>query len=362
MAEVRVDLAAHSYTIHIEAGSIHKVGPLMRRLPLGSKVLIVTDENVGPLYAGRLSDSLAASGFVPVVLTVQPGESAKSLPTAERVFTEAITQGLDRKSAIVALGGGVVGDLAGFVAASYLRGVPFVQVPTTLLAQVDSSVGGKTAVNHALGKNLIGAFYQPNLVVIDPEVLNTLSDRELKAGLAEVVKYGVIADQDFFAYLETQAEALLARDLDVLTQVVSKCCQLKADVVAQDEREESLRMILNLGHTIGHAVEAEGGYAQYNHGEAVAIGMHAAALLSKRLGLCEQSHVEALNRLLSRLGLPLTAPRYHPDTLLRYLSRDKKVISGKVNWVLMTGIGQVKITRDVDEPAIRAVLQAITGQ
>jgi len=360
VAEVNVNLDAHSYTIHITAGGISLVGELMRKLSLGNKILIVTDDNVCPLYANTLSGNLVAAGFKPTVLAVLPGESSKSLTTANIVFTEAIASGLDRKSAIIALGGGVVGDLAGFVAASYLRGVPFIQVPTTLLAQVDSSVGGKTAVNHELGKNLIGAFYQPRMVAIDPQVLDTLNDRELKAGLAEVVKYGAIADGDFFTYLQDNASALLARDPVVLTNVIGKCCQLKADIVAQDERESSLRMILNFGHTIGHAIEAEGGYSEYNHGEGVAIGMHAAALISQHVGLCEQSHVTALKKLLNRLDVPLTAPGYHPEQLLSYLVRDKKVVNGKINWVLLSRIGHVEINHEVTETTIKSVLEQIT--
>lgn len=360
MAEVNVNLDAHSYTIHIAAGSVGQVGELLGKLALGHQVLIVTDDNVCPLYADTLSSGLVAAGFNPAVIALPPGESSKSLTAANSVFTEAITCGLDRKSAIIALGGGVVGDLAGFVAASYLRGVPFIQVPTTLLAQVDSSVGGKTAVNHELGKNLIGAFYQPGMVVIDPQTLNTLNDRELKAGLAEVVKYGVIADGDFFEYLQDNVSVLLARDPAVLTTVIGKCCQLKAAVVAKDERESSLRMILNFGHTIGHAIEAEGGFSEYNHGEGVAIGMHAAALISQCVGLCEQSHVAALKKLLNSLGLPLTAPGYQPERLLRYLVRDKKVINGKINWVLMSRIGHVEIAREVAETTIRAVLEQVT--
>lgn len=360
MGEVNVALAAQQYTIHISAGGLNQVGWLMRALALGTKALVITDENVGPIYADKLADSLRAAGFQPEILTVAPGESAKSLATADTVFTKAIDMGLDRKAPIVALGGGVVGDLAGFVAATYLRGVPFIQVPTTLLAQVDSSVGGKTAVNHVLGKNLIGAFYQPSLVVIDPEVLNSLPARELKAGLAEVIKYGVIADRLFFDYLRSNAENLLQREPGVLATVIEKCCRLKADVVRQDERETSLRMILNFGHTIGHAVEGAGGYSEYNHGEAVAIGMHAAALISKSLEMCEPAQVEALKALLVQMGLPLQAPDYQPEKLMRYLARDKKAVGGEINWVLMSGIGQVKITRDVPNPVVLAALAAIT--
>lgn len=361
MAEVRVDLEEHSYTIHITAGGISRVGALMRSLSLGDKALIVTDENVFPLYADRLVDSLTAVGFIPSVITVPAGEGSKSLTTANNVFTKAIQMELDRKSPMIALGGGVVGDLTGFVAATYLRGVPFIQVPTTLLAQVDSSVGGKTAVNHTFGKNLIGAFYQPNLVVIDTEALQTLPERELKAGLAEVVKYGVITDYKFLSYLEKNAGALLITDLSVLTTVIERCCQIKAEVVAQDEREDSVRMILNFGHTIGHAVEAAGGYSEYNHGEAVAVGMHAAALISRRLGLCRQSHVDFLKNLLISLGLPLLTPGYLPENLLSYLARDKKIISGKINWVLMSGLGQVTITHEVSQAIIMEILSEITN-
>lgn len=360
MAEVKVNLPAHSYTIHIKAGGILHVGELLRHLPLSNKALIVTDENVYSLYAAALAASVTDAGFTIKIVTVKPGEGSKSLTTTEMVYTEAIRMGLDRKSPIIALGGGVVGDLAGFVAATYLRGVPFVQVPTTLLAQVDSSVGGKTAVNHELGKNLIGAFYQPSVVVIDPKALETLPERELKAGLAEVIKYGVIADQNFFNNLAASADALLARDPAVLASVIARCCELKAEIVAQDERETSLRMVLNFGHTIGHAIEAAGGFSEYNHGEAVAIGMHAAGLISKNIGLCEQRHVEMLRHLLSRMGLPLTAPGYSPEELMRYLVRDKKMESNKINWVLMTGIGQVRITREVTTAAIMEVLEQIT--
>lgn len=361
MGEININLADRHYTIHINAGGINQVGKRMRNLPLSHKALILTDENVGLLYAGALIDSLSAAGFQAEVLTVTPGESSKSLTTAEAVFTKAIRMELDRKSPIIALGGGVVGDLAGFAAAAYLRGVPFIQVPTTLLAQVDSSVGGKTAVNHTLGKNLIGAFYQPGLVVIDPAVLDTLPARELKAGLAEVIKYGVIADQKFFGYLMANTDGLLARNPAVMTTVIEKCCRLKAEVVTQDEREISLRMILNFGHTIGHAVEAVGGYAEYNHGEAVAIGMHAAAVISKSLKMCEQEHVNVLKELLDRMGLPLKAAGYQPEELASYLVRDKKAVDGEVNWVLMSGgIGQVKIIRGVPKAVVMAALAEIT--
>ena len=361
MDEVKVNLADNSYSIYIQPGSLCRLGQLMQALPCSKKTLIITDENVSPLYAAVVTDSLKAAGFKPQVLVVAPGEGSKSLAIAEQVFTTAITAGLDRKSPIIALGGGVIGDLAGFAAATYLRGVPFVQVPTSLLAQVDSSVGGKTAVNHLLGKNLIGAFYQPQLVLIDPLVLNTLPERELKAGLAEVIKYGIIADVGFFAYLTCNASAILARDPAALTAVISRCCQLKVDVVARDERETSVRMLLNFGHTIAHAVEGVGGYAEYNHGEAVAIGMAGAALLSTRLGLCTPAASTAVQQLLVAMGLPLAAPGYGLEALLGYLARDKKIVDSKVNWILMEDIGRVIVTADVAEEQVRAVLQQITG-
>ncbi len=361
MDEVRVSLADHSYSIYIQAGGLCQLGQFMQALPCSKKTLIITDENVSPLYADVVTDSLKAAGFKPQVLVVAPGEGSKSLATADQVFTTAITAGLDRKSPVIALGGGVIGDLAGFAAATYLRGVPFVQVPTTLLAQVDSSVGGKTAVNHPLGKNLIGAFYQPQLVLIDPLVLDSLPERELKAGLAEVIKYGIIADADFFAYLTRNTTAILARNPVALTAVIGRCCQLKANVVARDERETSVRMLLNFGHTIAHAVEGVGGYTKYNHGEAVAIGMVGAALLSTRLGLCTSAASTAVQQLLVAMGLPLTAPGYGIEALLGYLARDKKVVDNKVNWVLMEDIGRVIVTPEVPEEQVRAVLQQVTG-
>jgi 3-dehydroquinate synthase len=360
VGEVRVSLADHSYTIYIQAAGLKQVGQLMQEMPFSKKTLIVTDANVSPLYAGILADSLTTAGFTPHILVVEPGEGSKSLATADKVFTKAISAGFDRRSPIIALGGGVIGDLAGFVAATYLRGVPFIQVPTTLLAQVDSSVGGKTAVNHPLGKNLIGAFYQPQLVMIDPLVLDTLPERELKAGLAEVIKYGVIADAGFFDYLARHVDMILKRNPGVLAEVISRCCQFKAAVVAQDERETSVRMILNFGHTIAHAVEGVGGYSQYNHGEAVAIGMYGAALLSSSLGLCSTAASTAVQQLLAAMGLPLTAPGYGINELLGYLARDKKVVDSKVNWVLMQDIGRVTIAQDVSEEQIRVVMSQLT--
>lgn len=361
MEEVKVKLPAGSYTIHIGSGILPETGRFLSQLGFSDRALVVTDANVAPHYGAQVTAALGRAGITAEFVAVAPGEAAKALATAEQLYSAAIAGRLDRRSPVVALGGGVVGDLAGFVAATYQRGVPFVQLPTTLLAQVDSSVGGKVAVNHTLGKNLIGAFYQPCLVVADTAVLTTLPVRELVAGLAEVVKYGVIADADFFTFLADRPAAVLAGDSGVLAEIVGRSCDLKARVVEQDERDTGLRMILNFGHTVGHAVEAAAGFARYRHGEAVAIGMHAAATLSRRLGLCDDATVIAIADLLRQLGLPVTAAGCRPDDLLTYLARDKKSFGGKVNWVLVEKIGRVIICDDVPEKEVRRLLADITA-
>lgn len=360
MDDVKVNLPGGGYTIHVGAGALDRVGFFLGGLGLSDRALVITDSVVGPLYGARVAAALAGAGVAAELAEFPAGEGAKSLATAQELYGAAIGGRLDRRSSIVALGGGVVGDLAGFVAATYMRGVPFVQVPTTLLAQVDSSVGGKVAVNHPLGKNLIGAFYQPRLVVADPETLASLPARELAAGLAEVVKYGVIADAAFFAFLADNHAAALACEAAVMAEVVRRCCDLKAAVVMEDERETGRRIILNFGHTIGHAVEAASGY-RYRHGEAVAIGMHGAALLSSRLGLCGDEAVAAVADLLGRLKLPVTAAGCRPDDLLDFIARDKKSVGGRVNWVLLEAIGRVTVKDDVPEAAVRQVLAEIAA-
>ncbi len=360
MAEVNVSLPAGRYTIHIAPGGLGRLGALVRGLALGDRALVVSDATVAALYGGRAVDALRQAGINADLAVVPPGEDSKALAVAETLYTKAIACGLDRRSPVIAVGGGVVGDLAGFVAATYLRGVPFIQVPTTLLAQVDSSVGGKVAVNHPAGKNLIGAFYQPRLVVADPGCLATLPARELASGLAEVVKHGIIADAAFFAYLEGNSAAILAREPGSLAEIVRRSCEIKAAVVEQDEKESGLRMILNFGHTIGHAIEAATGFARYSHGEAVAVGMHGAARLSSLLGRCGPDTVAAIRALSARFGLPTAAPGCRPEDLLAYLARDKKSIGGAVNWVLTGGIGRAVVTADVPEEAVRQVLDEIT--
>lgn len=361
MAEVNVSLPDGGYAIHIVPGGLDMLGDLVRRLKLGDRALAVTDANVAALYGERALAALRQAGMRADLAVLPPGEESKSLAAAEGLYSKAIAGGLDRKSPIIAVGGGVVGDLAGFVAATYLRGVPFIQVPTTLLAQVDSSVGGKVAVNHPAGKNLIGAFYQPRLVVADTAVLATLPARELASGLAEVVKYGVIADAAFFAWLGANSEAILAREAGVIGEIIRRSCEIKAAVVEQDEKESHLRMILNFGHTIGHAVEAATGFARYTHGEGVAIGMYGAARLSNIIGRCGPETVEDIAALLGRLGLPTAARGCRVEDLAAYLARDKKSVGGAVNWVLPGEIGRVAISADVPEGAVRQVLAEITG-
>lgn len=352
MTKVLVNLGATGYEIFIGERLIGNVGEFIADKGFTPKALIVTQENI---FDGRLTESLAAQGISCEVAFIPEGETSKSLFEAEKLYTRAIEAGLDRKSVVIALGGGVVGDLAGFVAATYLRGVPLIQIPTTLLAQVDSSVGGKTAVNHALGKNLIGAFHQPRAVFIDLKFLETLPAREIKSGLGEVVKYGVISDEKFFTYLEKNADKILARDLEVLAHVVKCSCEIKAAVVAADEREAGLRRILNFGHTLAHAVEEETHYTTYRHGEAVAIGMVGAALISRELDKTSAENVARLERLLRRFDMMTSCAGLDADKLYRVTFRDKKTVGGVVNWVLMKNFGEVEICGDVPEAVVKKI-------
>jgi 3-dehydroquinate synthase len=319
--------------------------------------VVITDENVQALYAELVSDVLSGLGAQVDVLIVEPGEPSKSADVAAELWEGLLDAGADRKSVVVALGGGVVGDLAGFVAATYARGLRLVQIPTTLLAQVDSSVGGKVGINLPGAKNMIGAFWQPCGVLIDVEVLKTLPDREYRAGLAEVVKYGVIQDAEFFAYLEANVEAINVRDPAVLTPIVVRCCRLKADVVEKDEREETgLRAILNYGHTFCHALEAATGYQQLLHGEGVAIGMMCAARLAQRLGRVDAAFTTRQRSLLEALRLPLEVPAVEVDDLIELMYHDKKVEHGKLRFVLPSRLGHVELVRDVGAEDIEAAL------
>lgn len=358
--EVKVELGANSYEIHIGEKIFDDVAKFISESNFTKKVLIVTDSNIES-FASTLTDELKSRGIDFDVMAVPAGETSKNLQVAEKIYTRAIEFGLDRKSPIIAFGGGVVGDLAGFIAATYLRGVPFIQVPTTLLAQVDSSVGGKTAVNHPLGKNLIGAFYQPQAVFIDVDTLKTLPEREIKCGLGEIVKYGIISDGKFFEYIENNVEKILSRDVEVLTQIIKRCCEIKAEVVSADEKESGLRRILNFGHTIGHAVEQVTAYERYQHGEAVAIGMVGAALISWSLGRITFNDVVRLKDLLDKLGLVTICAGCNVEEMYKAILHDKKTIGGKVNWVVMNDFGSVEVTNEVPELEVKKALKAINA-
>ena len=359
MRKVRVDLPENGYDIFIGTGLEAEVASFFAGAGFSTRVLVLSDTNVGKVYADKVAEVLRQAGKQPSVHFVPAGERSKSLEEAEHVYTKAIETGLDRKSAIVALGGGVVGDLAGFIAATYMRGVPFVQIPTSLLAQVDSSVGGKVAVNHRLGKNLIGAFYQPKRVFIDLRCLSTLPKRELFTGLGEIVKYGVIYDEAFFSYLEEHAEEVLALQPEATEHLVVRSCEIKAEVVTQDEKETGLRAILNFGHTMGHAIEKETRYVRYNHGEAVAVGMMGAAYLSREMGMIGNEEVTRLRALLGRFSLPTQAEGCTEDGMMAAVFHDKKTVDGKVKWVLMEGIGRVKAVSDVPESVVRRCMRMI---
>lgn len=341
MRTIRIELGPASHNAHVGAGILDRLGNLAcdAGLKPGS-CAVVTDSTVEKLYAARVEDTLRKSGFATAVISVPPGEASKSLPTLELLYDRMTEIGLDRNSVVFALGGGVVGDLAGFAAATFLRGVALVQVPTTVVAQVDSALGGKTAVNHRHAKNLIGAFHQPRLIVADVTVLGSLPDREFREGLAEVIKYGAIMDAPMIADLERDLDSILARRPDLLEQVVARSLTHKAAVVGADERESDLRKTLNFGHTIGHAIEASAGYGGYFHGEAVAIGMVAAARLSCSYAGFSAGEASRLQRLIERAGLPTAMPPgWHGDDFTRALSLDKKRAAGAVEFVLLDRLG-----------------------
>ena len=331
---------------------------LNRAIP-ARDVLLVTNTTVGPLYSDRLAAALAPRRCIEVELP--DGETHKTLANVSRILDVLVANRLGRDACVVALGGGVVGDMAGFAAACYQRGIAFVQVPTTLLSQVDSSVGGKTGVNHPGGKNLIGAFHQPAAVFADTETLNTLPDRELRAGLAEVIKYGLIVDREFFDWLEAHAADLLARDPDALTHAIKRSCQIKADIVARDEREHGDRALLNLGHTFGHAIESATNYSSWLHGEAVGAGMLLAADMSKRLGWVSSTDVERVEGILRRFGLPVDVSTVSAGTLAEKMKIDKKVAAGRVRLVLLKAIGKSVVTGEYADAALRETLQARCG-
>jgi 3-dehydroquinate synthase len=342
--DVLVDLGARAYPVLVGGGLLPLVGPRLAALGFRGVAALVTSERVGALYRDTVVGSLREGGLEPAVIEIPDGEEHKNLAWLAVVYDRLLDAGLDRRSALVALGGGVIGDLTGFAAATFLRGLPYVQLPTTLLAQVDAAIGGKTGVDHARGKNLIGAFHQPRFVLADVEVLRTLPRREFVAGLAEVIKYAAIGDAELFGRLEAQLDGVLAQDPDVLVPVIAACCRQKARVVAADEREESgARAVLNFGHTVGHALETVTEYRQLLHGEAVAIGMVAAARVSQRLGCCGDEVVRRLGALLERAGLPTAIPRgVTPAALGVAMRMDKKSTAGRIRFVAVEDIGRTR--------------------
>jgi 3-dehydroquinate synthase len=355
MNTLAVQLGERSYPIHIGAGLLAR-GELIAERLRHNRAAIITNTTVAPLYLEPLRHSLESCGIEVVAVTLPDGESHKNWETLNRIFDALLEHRCERTTGLIALGGGVIGDLAGFAAALYQRGVPYIQVPTTLLAQVDSSVGGKTAINHPLAKNLIGAFYQPLAVISDTDTLSTLPARELAAGLAEVIKYGLIRDAEFFSWLEGNMPRLLDRNPEALAYAIERSCANKAEVVALDERENGLRALLNFGHTFGHAIEAGTGYGVWLHGEAVAAGMMAATRLSQRLGLVGPEEVRRVASILGAAGLPVQPPEFGLQRYLDLMGHDKKVESGRIRFVLLKSIGAAFVSDQVPDEALAGAL------
>ena len=357
---LKVDLGQRSYDIHIGANLLEHSGTWLKPLLPGKQVAIVTNTVVAPLYLQQVENTLKQQGYSTLPIILPDGEAYKNVDHLHKIFDALIENRFERSATLLALGGGVVGDMTGFAAATFLRGVPFVQIPTTLLSQVDASVGGKTGINHPLGKNLIGAFYQPQLVAIDVETLKTLPQRERLAGLAEVIKYGMIWDASFFQQLEHNLEGVLNLDQNRLIQTIRTCCAIKADIVAADEREgeSGKRALLNLGHTFAHAIETLKGYGAVLHGEAVAIGMVMATDLSQRMGLCPVSELARIQTMLQKAGLPVLAPRFAVENYLEAMTRDKKVSGGMIRFVLVNKIGKAAMHSDVPSDLLKETLLA----
>ncbi len=356
-SQIIVTTQSHDYPIYIASNINYgeKIVPFIK----GKQALIVSNDVVAPLYLQDFQQSLLKDNPDLAIHTciLQDGEQYKNQQSINQIYDKLLESHLSRDVTLIALGGGVVGDMTGFAAASYMRGVNFIQVPTTLLAQVDSSVGGKTGINHPLGKNMIGAFWQPQLVLADMNTLCTLPKRELSAGMAEVIKYALIADIEFLAWLEENMKAMMALDLSVLAVAVKKCCQLKADIVAQDERESGVRALLNFGHTFGHVIETYMGYGNWLHGEAVAVGMLQASRLSNMLGWITQAEVERVENILISANLPIQAPNIPVEKALELMSHDKKSVSGQVRLILLKEIGKAVVTTDFQQEQLKSVLQ-----
>ena len=355
MQTLTVDLGDRSYPIHIGTGLLDRADLIVPHLAQ-KRVAVVTNTTVAPLYLDRLTHTLMAAGVAVHPIVLPDGEAYKNWETLNLIFDALLTWRAERKTTLIALGGGVVGDMTGFAAACYQRGMPFIQIPTTLLSQVDSSVGGKTGINHPLGKNMVGAFYQPRVVLADTDTLRTLPPRELSAGLAEIIKYGLIWDEGFLAWLESHIDKLRALDPDAIAYAIHRSCEIKAQVVGEDEREGGIRAILNLGHTFGHAIETGMGYGNWLHGEAVGAGMVLAAQTSQRLGWIGEADVTRTRALIRAAGLPDVAPDLGLDTWLDYMGHDKKVESGKLRFVLLKKLGEAVITGDVSRDVLSDVL------
>jgi len=355
MQTLKVELANRSYPIHIGRGLVSNADLILPHLKR-KHVAIVTNTTVAPLYLEQLSASLQAAGVSVISIILPDGEAYKNSETLNLIYDALLQNRCERSTTLIALGGGVIGDLTGYAAATYLRGVPFIQIPTTLLSQVDSSVGGKTGINHPLGKNMIGAFYQPQLVLADIDTLQTLPSREFSAGMAEVIKYGLIRDPDFFDWLEMHIDQLMALDESSIGEAIYRSCQNKADVVARDEHETGERALLNLGHTFGHAIENAMGYGVWLHGEAVAAGTMMAADLSERMGWLKPEDVKRIYALLTAANLPLEAPKLGVEKYLDLMQLDKKVADGKIRLVLQQRIGKSVITSDYDEKKLKETL------
>ncbi len=359
MRTIKVETESKTYDIRVEWGGLNQIGDWVAETMQPCRAAMLTDENVWQQHGEKMASSIREAGFELTVIVRPPGEGQKCMASVSEIYDSLVEARLDRKSALIAFGGGVVGDLGGFVASTYLRGIPFIQVPTTLLAQVDSSVGGKVGVNHPQGKNLIGSFHQPEGVLIDPAVLQSLPQADLIAGLAEVLKYGVIRDPELWAYLGEHREKILNLSRDELEHIIAVSCRIKADVVSEDEKEGGLRMILNYGHTIGHALEATEGYGNFRHGEVVALGMIAAAMLSERMGLASVGLVEEHRKLIGDYGLPVECEVSNPERILSVMYSDKKALRGKLRFILASEIGKVEITDEVTDELVMDVLKGL---
>lgn len=356
---ISVDLDRRSYQILIQPGLLNQIGKIIAKFDIGKRIAIITNPTVGKYYAAPVKKALTQAQFQPVIFSIPDGEWYKNLEIVRDLYSRLLQNGFDRNTAILALGGGVIGDLAGFVAATFLRGIPFIQVPTTLLAQVDSSVGGKVGVNLPEGKNLIGSFYQPILVVIDPIVLHTLPQRETRSGLAEVIKYGMINDAAFFTWLEKNISHILQIELNYLVEIITRCCEIKAAIVSQDETEQGLRAILNFGHTIGHAIETLTDYETYRHGEAIAIGMVAAGKLAYSLKLFTRQNLMRLSALIKNVGLPTTMPILEITRVLDTIYLDKKSREHIIRMVLPTTIGNVKLVKEIPISVLQKTIRSL---